>query len=147
MPNDRIIIVNFTDTSSTALQLLVNGYSVVTITPKTVDELITALGGERASKTTVVSNKFSRRKRLQGYMNHLELQLSHKYFRLIHQKVAHGDRSKVLWRLINECMEAGLTDLQVYEVLRDSVWNKIDVDLMDDIQRARYKHRDWVCAG
>ena len=62
----------------------------------------------------------------------------------IFQKVVKpGKRSEVLWRLVKECIEAGMLDDEIFAVLWHSAWNKFrskhngDVQLRRDIEKAR----------
>jgi hypothetical protein len=53
-------------------------------------------------------------------------------------KVATGDRSKVLWRLEKQLLEAGYTKEEVFTLLKPTVWNKFPTDerLFAEIERA-----------
>jgi hypothetical protein len=57
-------------------------------------------------------------------------------------KEATGDRSKVLWRLSNALLEAGLTPGEAVALLENTVWNKFEADrsrLWADVNKAAKK--------
>lgn len=61
-------------------------------------------------------------------------------------KATKGKRSEVFWKLVQECIEAGMTEDECFEILRDSPWNKFrarrdgDDQLKREIDKALSRH-------
>lgn len=65
---------------------------------------------------------------------------------LLKGKPTKGKRSEVFWRLVQECIEAGMTEDECFEILRESPWNKFagrrdgDDQLKRELDKALNRH-------
>ncbi len=65
---------------------------------------------------------------------------------LLNGKPKAGKRSQVFWRLVNECLEVGMSQDECFEILRVSPWNKFsrrkngDEQLRNELEKATKRH-------